>query len=95
MIINAFSGVMDPYVMRIFHEELAAKDMVMVKNCQILEILGGHHPDPNMTYAHELVEDMANSDYELGAAFDGDAVSEINFYGKEKKSDFLMIRIEI
>ncbi|CAF3925841.1 unnamed protein product [Adineta steineri] len=72
IMINALSGVMGPYVIRIFHEELKAKDAVTVKNCQNLEDFGGHHPDPNLTYAHELVEDMQQGDYEFGAAFDGD-----------------------
>ena len=74
IMINALSGVMGPYVIRIFHEELNAKEAVTVKNCQSLEDFGGHHPDPNLTYAHELVEDMRNGDYEFGAAFDGDGV---------------------
>jgi phosphoglucomutase len=75
IMINALSGVMGPYVIRIFHEELNAKDSVTVKNCENLEDFGGHHPDPNLTYAHELVEDMEQGDYEFGAAFDGDGVS--------------------
>lgn len=74
IMINALSGVMGPYVLRIFHQELNAKDAVTVKNCEPLEDFGGHHPDPNLTYAHELVEDMKNGDYEFGAAFDGDGV---------------------
>ncbi|CAF4597773.1 unnamed protein product, partial [Rotaria sp. Silwood2] len=49
-----------------------AKDVVTVKNCENLEDFGGRHPDPNLTYAHELVEDMEHGDYEFGAAFDGD-----------------------
>ncbi|CAF1911080.1 unnamed protein product [Rotaria magnacalcarata] len=72
IMINALSGVMGPYVLRIFHEELNAKEVVTVKNCENLEDFGGHHPDPNLTYAHELVEDMQNGNYEFGAAFDGD-----------------------
>ncbi len=75
IMINALSGVMGPYVLRIFHQELNAKDAVTVKNCQNLEDFGGHHPDPNLTYAHELVEDMEHGDYEFGAAFDGDGVT--------------------
>ncbi len=82
IMINALSGVMGPYVLRIFHEELNAKDAVTVKNCQNLEDFGGHHPDPNLTYAHELVEDMQNGDYEFGAAFDGDGVREFLFFIK-------------
>ncbi len=79
IMINALSGVMGPYVIRIFHEELNAKDAVTVKNCENLEDFGGHHPDPNLTYAHELVEDLQNGDYEFGAAFDGDGVSHFFF----------------
>lgn len=35
----------------------------------------GHHPDPNLTYAADLVEAMKEGDYGFGAAFDGDGVS--------------------
>lgn len=80
IMINALSGVMGPYVIRIFHEELNAKEAVTVKNCQCLEDFGGHHPDPNLTYAHELVEDMQNGNYEFGAAFDGDGVRFFFFF---------------
>lgn len=62
IMINALSGIMGPYVLRIFHEELKAKDAVTVKNCEPLEDFGGHHPDPNLTYAHQLVEDMETGD---------------------------------
>jgi len=34
---------------------------------------GGLHPDPNLTYAKELVDEMVNnSKYQFGAAYDGD-----------------------
>jgi len=33
---------------------------------------GGLHPDPNLTYAHSLVEKMYSGEYDFGAAFDGD-----------------------
>ena len=92
IMINAMSGVMGPYVIRIFHEELNAKDAVTVKNCQNLEDFGGHHPDPNLTYAHDLVEDMENGDFEFGAAFDGDGVSEARLSFIRKL--FESIRIE-
>lgn len=32
----------------------------------------GHHPDPNLTYAAHLVEEMAKGVHDFGAAFDGD-----------------------
>lgn len=41
---------------------------------------GGGHPDPNLTYAHHLVDAMKAGDYDFGAAFDGDGVSILYFY---------------
>ena len=38
----------------------------------VLPDFGGGHPDPNLTYAADLVEAMRNGPYGLGAAFDGD-----------------------
>lgn len=35
----------------------------------------GHHPDPNLTYAADLVKAMKEGDFGFGAAFDGDGVS--------------------
>jgi phosphoglucomutase len=29
-----------------------------LRNCTPLPDFGGHHPDPNLTYAHDLVEAM-------------------------------------
>ncbi|KAF9788786.1 hypothetical protein SFRURICE_018362 [Spodoptera frugiperda] len=37
-----------------------------------LEDFGGAHPDPNLTYAADLVNAVKGGDYDLGAAFDGD-----------------------
>lgn len=36
----------------------------------------GHHPDPNLTYAADLVEILKKGEHDLGAAFDGDGVTE-------------------
>lgn len=41
-----------------------------------LEDFGGHHPDPNLTYAADLVQAMKDGDFGLGAAFDGDGVTQ-------------------
>ncbi|PKU30810.1 phosphoglucomutase-1 isoform x2 [Limosa lapponica baueri] len=41
-------------------------------NCTPLEDFGGHHPDPNLTYAADLVQTMKTGEYDFGAAFDGD-----------------------
>lgn len=35
----------------------------------------GHHPDPNLTYAADLVKAMKEGEFGFGAAFDGDGVS--------------------
>jgi len=43
-------------------------------NTTPLEDFGGHHPDPNLTYAADLVAAMAQGNHQLGAAFDGDGV---------------------
>lgn len=62
-----------PYVSRIFCEELGASAQSVV-NVIPLEDFGGHHPDPNLTYAADLVQAMKEGDFGLGAAFDGDGV---------------------
>ena len=36
--------------------------------------LVGHHPDPNLTYAADLVMIMKGGEHDFGAAFDGDGV---------------------
>lgn len=55
-------------------EELGAplKNLVNIKP---LPDFGGIHPDPNLTYAADLVKALEEGDYDFGAAFDGDGVS--------------------
>lgn len=36
----------------------------------------GHHPDPNLTYAADLVKALKEGEFGFGAAFDGDGVSK-------------------
>ena len=43
-------------------------------NCTPLPDFGGGHPDPNLTYAPDLVNEMKKGVHDLGAAFDGDGV---------------------
>ncbi|KVH97677.1 Alpha-D-phosphohexomutase, alpha/beta/alpha domain I [Cynara cardunculus var. scolymus] len=75
---DALSGVAGAYAKRIFVEELGAKESSLL-NCVPKEDFGGGHPDPNLTYAKELVARMGlgkNPDSnppEFGAAADGDA----------------------
>ena len=37
------------------------------------------HPDPNLTYAEELVEKLYSGTYDFGAASDGDGVCKLIF----------------
>ncbi|CAO2823943.1 unnamed protein product [Amaranthus hypochondriacus] len=76
---DALHGVAGVYAKRIFVEELGASESSLL-NCTPKEDFGGGHPDPNLTYAKELVQRMglgkSNSEGEppeFGAAADGDA----------------------
>ncbi|XP_045159991.2 phosphoglucomutase-1-like [Mercenaria mercenaria] len=71
VLINAMHGVMGPYVKKIFQEELGTPASNCV-NCEPLEDFGGLHPDPNLTYAADLVEELKKGQHGFGAAFDGD-----------------------
>ncbi|WOL03932.1 phosphoglucomutase, cytoplasmic 2 [Canna indica] len=76
---DALHGVAGAYAKRIFVEELGASESSLL-NCVPKEDFGGGHPDPNLTYAKELVARMglgkSSSQHEppeFGAAADGDA----------------------
>lgn len=71
LLVNCMHGVTGPYSQRIFAEELGAP-LENIRNCVPLVDFGGHHPDPNLTYAKELVDAMRQGPYDMGAAFDGD-----------------------
>jgi len=71
ILIDSMHGVTGPYVSRIFCDELGASKESMV-NVVPLQDFGGHHPDPNLTYAADLVKAMQHGTYGFGAAFDGD-----------------------
>ncbi|CAL1288757.1 unnamed protein product [Larinioides sclopetarius] len=71
LLVNCMHGVTGPYAKRIFVSELGAEASSVVNGVP-LEDFGGHHPDPNLTYAADLVEAMKKGDFDLGAAFDGD-----------------------
>ncbi|XP_057960782.1 phosphoglucomutase, cytoplasmic [Malania oleifera] len=76
---DALNGVAGAYAKRIFVEELGAQESSLL-NCIPKEDFGGGHPDPNLTYAKELVARMGlgtsntqDEPPEFGAAADGDA----------------------
>jgi len=69
---DAMHAVTGPYAKEIFLNRLGAPaDSVM--NVVPLEDFGAGHPDPNLTYAHELVEILYGDNApDFGAASDGD-----------------------
>ncbi|KAI1892114.1 hypothetical protein AGOR_G00150630 [Albula goreensis] len=69
--LDAMHGVVGPYVKKIVCDELGSPANSAV-NCVPKEDFGGHHPDPNLTYAADLVANMKGGEYDFGAAFDGD-----------------------
>ncbi|MEO0706503.1 MAG: alpha-D-glucose phosphate-specific phosphoglucomutase [Cyanobacteria bacterium J06649_5] len=72
MCMDSLHAVTGPYAKAIFEQALGAKAGT-VTNGEPLEDFGGGHPDPNLVYAHDLVETMfADSAPDFGAASDGD-----------------------
>ena len=69
---DAMHAVNGPYATEILQHRLGAPaDSLM--NAVPLEDFGGGHPDPNLTYAHDLVEIMYGDNApDFGAASDGD-----------------------
>ena len=72
MCIDSLHAVTGPYARQIFEEQLGASAGT-VQNGVPLEDFGGGHPDPNLVYAHDLVEIMFGAQApDFGAASDGD-----------------------
>ena len=69
---DAMHAVTGPYAREIFVNRLGAPP-ASVMNAVPLPDFGGGHPDPNLTYAHELVDIVYGADApDFGAASDGD-----------------------
>ena len=69
---DAMHAVTGPYAARIFEGQLGAPAGT-VRHGVPLEDFGGGHPDPNLTYAHDLAVLLLEGDaYDFGAACDGD-----------------------
>lgn len=71
VLFDALNGITGPYGYRIFVEELGLAES-SVQNFVPLPDFGGLHPDPNLTYAHTLVEKVDANNITFGAASDGD-----------------------
>ena len=68
---DGMHAITGPYAKAIFEDVLGAKGVVM--NGEPLTDFGGHHPDPNLTYAKDLVDLVMSADGpDFGAASDGD-----------------------
>lgn len=69
---DGMHAVTGPYAKEIFINRLGAPSNSLM-NCDVSETFGGGHPDPNLTYAHDLVEILyGNAAPDFGAASDGD-----------------------
>ncbi|KGY15514.1 phosphoglucomutase [Paracoccidioides brasiliensis Pb03] len=71
VLFDALHGVTGPYGKAIFVDELGLP-LSSIQNCVPSPNFGGGHPDPNLTYAHSLVEAVDKNGIQFGAASDGD-----------------------
>lgn len=71
MRIDGLNGVTGPYIQEIFLNQLGATPDNVAHTIPLPDF-GGLHPDPNLTYAKDLVDTVTAGDYDIGAAFDGD-----------------------
>ncbi len=69
---DSMHAVTGPYAHAILEQRLGAPAGTVI-NGKPLEDFGGGHPDPNLVYAHDLVEILYGTDApDFGAASDGD-----------------------
>ena len=72
MRMDSMHAITGPYAVEILERRLGAPAGTVI-NAVPLPDFGGGHPDPNLTYAHELVEEMFGEHaLDFGAASDGD-----------------------
>lgn len=70
---DAMHAVTGPYAQELFVRRLGAPQASLM-NCQPMEDFNGGHPDPNLTYAEDLVKSLfaGTNAPDFGAASDGD-----------------------
>lgn len=71
VLFDGLSGVTGPYGVDIFNKELGLPQS-STQNCSPSPDFNGGHPDPNLVYAHSLVERVDKEQIHFGAASDGD-----------------------
>ena len=87
MQLDAMCGATGPYLATLFGERLGASQDALL-NTITKPDFGGGHPDPNLTYAHHLVDSMKKGEYDFGAAFDGDGVRYVTLFPFSISSNF-------
>ena len=80
LLFDGLHGVTGPYARAIFIDKLGLPES-SIQNCIALPDFGGGHPDPNLTYAHTLVDAVEKDNIHFGAASDGDGDRNM-IYGK-------------
>ncbi|KAI8455481.1 hypothetical protein BY996DRAFT_7028695 [Phakopsora pachyrhizi] len=80
VLFDGMHGVTGPYGRAIFVNTLGLTEN-SIQNCVPSPDFGGGHPDPNLTYAHELVTRVDRENIGFGAASDGDGDRNM-IYGK-------------
>ncbi|KAK4940387.1 Phosphoglucomutase-2 [Elasticomyces elasticus] len=80
VLFDGMSGVTGPYGIAVFQEELGLGPD-STQNCKPSPDFNGGHPDPNLTYAHDLVARVDKEGIHFGAASDGDGDRNM-IYGK-------------
>ena len=69
---DAMHAITGPYATEILERRLGAAAGTVINGTPLPDF-GGGHPDPNLTYAHELVEELFGASApDFGAASDGD-----------------------
>jgi phosphoglucomutase len=69
---DAMNAITGPYAHHILEERLGASAGSVINGTPLVDF-GGHHPDPNLVHAAELVANMNAADApDLGVACDGD-----------------------
>lgn len=71
VLFDGLNGITGPYANTIFLEKLGLPES-SVQNTHPKPDFGGLHPDPNLVYAHTLVERVDKENIPFGAASDGD-----------------------
>lgn len=69
---DAMHAITGPYATEILERRLGAPVGTVINGTPLTDF-GGGHPDPNLTYAHDLVEELFGDEApDFGAASDGD-----------------------